>query len=195
MGRPAPSADPPLPTRSPQIEIDVGPAICRFALKGPSPSKLVKGEWPRAFGPDRPIRTVRRLCRREHRVAANPGGKHDGGDGYDPLAHDRCSGLALAWSNATVPGRDCAPSQVGPIVRRRVHGANFIRVSDTCAGGQPFSGGKEFPTGPFTAFAVLGIRGPKLRHSTPLNVSRVTSSVSSVSSNSAARRRRPCWQP
>jgi hypothetical protein len=71
--------------------------------------------------------------------------------------------------------------QSRPIVQRRVHGVNFIRVRDSCAGGQPFSGGKELPTGPLTAFAVLEIRGPKLRHSAPLNVSRVTSSAPSSS--------------
>src|ERR1700722_6760769 len=61
----------------PQIEIDVGSAIDRFAMKGPSAPKLVDGERPRAFGPDRPMRTVRRFCRGEDRVAANPG-KHGG---------------------------------------------------------------------------------------------------------------------
>jgi hypothetical protein len=39
----------------PQIEINAGSAINRLALKGPSPSELVDGERPRAFGPDRPM--------------------------------------------------------------------------------------------------------------------------------------------
>jgi hypothetical protein len=72
---------------------------------------LVDGERPRAFGPDRPIRTVRRLCRGEDCVAANPGRKQDSGDGYDPLAHDRSSGSDLASSDATVPGQERAPMQ------------------------------------------------------------------------------------
>jgi hypothetical protein len=84
----------------PQIEIDVGPAVGRFALKGPSPSKLVDGERPCGFGPDRRMRTVRRPCRGEDRIAANPSGKHDGGDGGDLLAHNPgCFFL----SNAPVP--------------------------------------------------------------------------------------------
>jgi hypothetical protein len=81
----------------PQIEIDVGPAVGRFALKGPSPSKLVDGERPCGFGPDRRMRTVRRPCRGEDRIAANPSGKHDGGDGDVRVQQDGREGVVLPF--------------------------------------------------------------------------------------------------
>jgi hypothetical protein len=37
------------------------------------------------------MRINRRRCSEEERGAANPGDKHDGDDGYDPLDHDRSS--------------------------------------------------------------------------------------------------------
>src|SRR5215472_3451728 len=115
----------------PHIEIELNPAIGRLALKSPPLSPLVDGERPRGFGPDWPVaprvaprhamRIRRRPCGEEYRVGGSPGDKHSGGEGYDPLSHDRSSGrcwprrMRLAPTRLLHPvGRDRPEDDVAP---------------------------------------------------------------------------------